>query len=50
MIKKDGSQWALYTKDGKRLLGRHPSKYAAVKQEQAIKASQARQGQKGKRP
>jgi len=36
-----GKPWCLYTKDGKRLLGRHKSKEAAHKQEAAIKARQA---------
>jgi len=34
--------WCLYTKDGSRLLGSHPSKEAAYKQESAIKHSQAK--------
>jgi len=35
---EEGKPWCLYTHDGSRLLGRHPSKESAVKQEQAIKA------------
>jgi hypothetical protein len=29
-------RWCLYTRDGKKLLGRHPSKAKALKQERAI--------------
>jgi len=35
---KEGKPWCLYTHDGSKLLGTHPSKESAVKQEQAIKA------------
>jgi hypothetical protein len=35
---QEDKPWCLYTHDGKKLLGRHPSKESAVKQEQAIKA------------
>lgn len=41
MIRKCGSQWCLYTKDGSRLLGKHESKKKAHEQEAAIKARQA---------
>lgn len=34
--------WALYTKDGKQLLGRHPSKAKALAQERAIWSSRRR--------
>jgi hypothetical protein len=37
-IRKCGSQWCLYTKDGSRLLGKHPTKEKALAQERAIKA------------
>ena len=40
MIRKQGSQYVLYTKDGSRVLGRHNSRDAAEKQEKAIKASE----------
>jgi len=40
-IRKCGSQWCLYTKDGSRLLGKHESKEKALAQERAIKARQA---------
>ena len=33
---KSEQQWCLYTKDKKRLLGRHPSKEKAEKQERAV--------------
>ena len=42
MIRKEGSQWALYTKDGSRLLGKHKTREGAVSQEQAIEASKER--------
>jgi hypothetical protein len=34
----DDQQWGLYSSDGSKLLGRHPSKEKALEQEQAIKA------------
>ena len=43
MIKREGDIYVLYTKDGSRALGRHPSMGAAMRQERAIKASEARQ-------
>lgn len=39
MIKKVGDKWALYSKDGKKLIAKHDSREKAVKQEQAIMAS-----------
>ena len=36
MIRKRGDQWVLYTKDGKRVLGRHDTKADAEKQERTI--------------
>jgi hypothetical protein len=42
MIVHSGSKWILYTSDGKRVLGKHPSKEAAEAQERAIEASKAR--------
>jgi len=42
MIKKVGKKWYLYTKDGKRILGRHVTKEGAQKQEAAINISKAR--------
>lgn len=42
MIKKVGKKFYLYTKDGKRILGRHATKVAAQKQEAAINISKAR--------
>ena len=35
---EEGKSWCLYTHDGSKLLGRHPSKESAEKQEAAIKA------------
>jgi hypothetical protein len=37
-IRKCGSKWCLYTKDGSRLLGKHDTKKGALKQEAAIHA------------
>ena len=36
--KEAGKDWCLYTHDGKRLLGRPPSKEKAINQEKAVKA------------
>jgi len=36
---KSKQKWCLYTHDGKRLLGRHPSEEAAQKQERAIQVN-----------
>lgn len=36
MIKKVGTKWVLYDSKGKRVLGRHPTKAAALRQERAI--------------
>lgn len=36
MIKKSGSRWILYTKDGKRKLGTHTTREEALAQERAI--------------
>lgn len=46
MIKKEGNQWCLYTKDGSRKLGCHDSEEKAIKQEQAIEASKHSESQK----
>jgi len=37
-IRHEGSQWVLYTKDGKRKLGKHDTKKDALAQERAIHA------------
>lgn len=42
VIKKEGDKFVLFTKDGSRKLGTHPTREGAVKQEEAIKASEAR--------
>ena len=39
MIRKRGNKYVLYTKDGKKVLGRHSSLKKAQKQERAIQAS-----------
>lgn len=45
MIKKTGSKYVLYTKDGSRKLGTHASRASALKQERAIEAAKhARKG------
>lgn len=44
MIRHIKGKWKLYSKDGSKLLGTHPTKEKAVAQEQAIEASKARLG------
>jgi hypothetical protein len=39
MIKHEGNSWNVYTEDGTKKLGSHPSKQAAMKQLQAIEIS-----------
>lgn len=38
VIQRQGSKWVLYTKDRKRVLGRHDTKAGAERQERAIQA------------
>lgn len=40
VIKAEGGQYVLYTADGQRVLGRHPTRQKAIKQEYAIAKSQ----------
>jgi hypothetical protein len=40
MIRKEGTKYVLKTSDGKRVLGTHPTKRAAMMQEVAIKKNQ----------
>jgi len=42
MIQKRGKKWVLVSKKTKKVLGTHPSKIAAEKQEAAINISKAR--------
>jgi len=42
MIKKVGKKWVLYNHDGTRILGHHPTKASAERQERAINISKAR--------
>jgi len=43
MIKKVGpKKWVLYNHDGTRILGHHPTKASALRQERAINISKAR--------
>lgn len=42
MIKREGKQFVLYTKDGSRVLGRHSSRGDAKRQEAAIEISKAK--------
>lgn len=42
MIVKHGKEWVLKSKDGKKILGTHPSYESAMNQERAILISQAR--------
>ena len=46
MIRKEGDKYVLRTKDGKRVLGRHPTKGKAVAQEKAIQKSKRGGGRK----
>jgi hypothetical protein len=46
MIERKGRSWVLKTKDGKRVLGTHPSKESAMAQERAIEISKAQKGEK----
>jgi hypothetical protein len=39
MIKQCGTKWCLYTKDGKKVLGRHKTRQGAEAQEKAIMAN-----------
>jgi hypothetical protein len=43
MIKKQGNQFVLYTKDGSKVLGKHGTRDDAVAQEMAINISKARE-------
>lgn len=36
IIKKENNKWVLYSKDGKKVLGKHNTKKDAIKQEIAI--------------
>lgn len=42
MIKKSGSRWILYSKDGKRKLGTHATRGEALAQERAIMANKGK--------
>ncbi len=46
MIKKSGKKYVLKTSDGSRTLGTHATKEQAIKQEVAIKISEAKRGGK----
>jgi hypothetical protein len=48
MIKKKGSKYVLKSKDGNKTLGTHPTKKAALKQEQAINISKAKRSKSKK--
>lgn len=39
VIRQEGDKWKLYTSDGKRVLGTHPSREKALAQERAIEIS-----------
>ena len=39
MIKKQGKEYILYSEDGSKILGRHPTKSKAIAQEIAINIS-----------
>lgn len=42
MIAKLGRKWILFSKDGKKILGTHPTRRAAEAQEHAINIAKAR--------
>jgi len=42
MIKKVGKKWILCSHDGKKILGHHPTKASAKRQEAAVNISKAR--------
>ena len=42
MISREGNKWVLRSKRSGRVLGRHPSRAAAMKQEKAITIAKAR--------
>ena len=42
MIKRVGRKWVLYDSKGERVLGRHDTKAAALRQERAIQIAKAR--------
>lgn len=44
MIRHIDNEYVLYTSDGKRVLGRHPTRAAAQRQEAAIYANRANRG------
>lgn len=46
MIVKQGSEWILKSKNGKKVLGRHRSRQDALNQERAILISKARKDKK----
>jgi hypothetical protein len=44
MIERKGREWVLKTKDGKKVLGTHPSKESAMTQERAIQINKSQKG------
>ncbi len=46
MIRKVGNMYYLYSKDGKKILGRHKTHAAAKRQEAAIKIAKAKRERK----
>jgi hypothetical protein len=46
MIERKGREWVLKTKDGKKVLGTHPSRESAMAQERAIEISKAQRKDK----
>lgn len=45
-VRKEGDKWVVTDKSGKKVLGRHDSRRAALEQLRAIEASKARRGKK----
>lgn len=44
MLKKDGSHWKVYDRKGKKLLGTHGTRTAALRQIAAIEAARDKEG------
>jgi len=48
MIVNEGKHWVLKTRDGSKILGKHPTRESALMQERAIEISKARNKENGK--
>jgi len=45
VIKQENGEYVLYTRDGRKILGKHPTRQAAIKQEYAITKSKEREAE-----